>query len=230
MVHAVVVVAVDEGSSAAAPLLWQGYTPEWNLPRDAAPRRVAALCAQVFADVRLRLACDDSFFVSGRVGPPPSSSSSSSSQHHHHPQQQSSGGGGPLPRISVAEGVLRLSGDSCSCSCGSVRVVWRVIPQFAAAACVALQAGEALCVAQHALAVLCRAFLEQTSAGAAALLQSQSQQTKPPLLLRKELFETRPDEAAALLEHLLPCGMPLVLGPGFAKHLRKEAEALMGSK
>jgi hypothetical protein len=234
MVHAIMVVTVDD-MAGPAPLLWHGYTREWNIPRESAQRNVAALAQQVFADFRLRSACDESFASSGRIGPSQTSSSASSSDRAL-----------ILPQFSVPEGVLRFAVPSSS-EGEVLRVVWRFIPPFAAVAGLALQDGESLGMAQHVLAILCRVMCEQTSAGALQPSSSSSSSSsvsssssssssssrgtgKAPAAVRKELFEARPDEAAILLEHFLPSGQLVLMNTSYAKHLRKEAETLMASK
>ena len=45
-----------------------------------------------------------------------------------------------------------------------------------------------------------------------------------------ETFLVKPDEALILLEKFLPCGQLLVLQSNLIKHLKKEADAIVGQK
>ncbi len=45
-----------------------------------------------------------------------------------------------------------------------------------------------------------------------------------------EIFSVKPDEALILLEKFLPCGQLLVLQSNLIKHLKKEADAVIGQK
>ncbi len=45
-----------------------------------------------------------------------------------------------------------------------------------------------------------------------------------------ETFQVKPDEALILLEKFLPCGQLLVLQSNLIKHLKKEADAIVGQK
>lgn len=228
MVHAFAVVTIDE-AAGPTPLLWHGFTRDWNIPRESAQRNFAALAQRVHADFRLRAACDDSFASSGRLGPSPSAPGASLSQQEKDAK--------PSQLFSVPEGVLRLSVSPSALPpppgpASVVRVVWRFIPQFAAVASMVLQDGESLGMAAHVLAVICRVMCEQTSSGGSSSAMSSSTRAsgKTPQAVRKELFETRPDEAVILLEHFLPSGQLVILSSSYSKHLRKEAEALMSSK
>lgn len=118
----------------------------------------------------------------------------------------------------------------------AVRVIWRSVPQFVAAAALVLQEGESLALAQHVLATTCKALCEQTSAGSGSSSgsggpsSSPSSSRKSVAALRKELFETRSDETAVVLDHFLPSGELVVINGSYYKHLKKEAEALISSK
>lgn len=115
----------------------------------------------------------------------------------------------------------------------AVRIVWRSVPQFAAAAALVLQDGESIALAQHVLATVCRVLCEQATGSSGSVSSSSSKVggvAAAVAALRKELFETRPDEVAVIMDHFLPSGQLVVINGSYYKHLKKESEALISSK
>lgn len=111
----------------------------------------------------------------------------------------------------------------------AVRIIWRSVPQFAAAAALVLQDGESIPLAQHVLATVSRVLCDQAGVGASSA-SSGSVGSGSAVALRKEFFEARSDEAAVIMDHFLPSGHLVVINGSYFKHLKKESETLISSK
>ena len=142
----------------------------------------------------------------------------------------------------------------------TARVLWRFVPALTAVACLVLEDTDTLAAAQHALAALVAALCEHPSSSPFSSHSSSSSSSSPSSSLRsgnsstssngadgalgsstgvstaaatarrRELFEQRPEETVALVDHLLPGGQLLVMPRAFQTKLRRDAAVLASSK
>ena len=114
----------------------------------------------------------------------------------------------------------------------TARVLWRAVPPLGAAACLVLEDGDALAPAQHVLAALVTALVSSLSGNGngSSSGSGNGNSAAATAANRRELFEQRPEEVAALVDHLLPGGQLLVMPRALQNRLRRDAAVLSSSK
>lgn len=114
----------------------------------------------------------------------------------------------------------------------TARVLWRAVPSLGAAACLVLEDGDALAPAQHVLAALVTALVSSPSGNGngSSSGNGNGNSAAATAANRRELFEQRPEEVVALVDHLLPGGQLLVMPRALQNRLRRDAAVLSSSK